>query len=412
VNGMDEIKKIKFYDTNILLQNLDYIRKQTDRFYISSITLDELENIKTSANKDQEIKYNARQVVRFLNENQDKYEVIIVEQTHYELVESLNLPITHDNLIIACAKTLDNQVVFTTNDILCNLIARDYFKLETNKIKNSCINIQEEYKGYREIELNTDEINDLYIKYENNENYLELLHNEYLVIHNIDLDEIYEYKYRSQQLESIKLPPSRIVKGQNVHQRLALDLLLDKDIPIKIICGTYGSGKSLLATKMGLYHVKEKGNYSKLMIIREPIGEGSEVGYLKGTKEDKTKDFFKCVVQHLDGGEWEAESMIQNGQLVKEIPYYLKGLSIADSYIIVDEAEDLNLKMLKLIGTRIEGTSCVVFTGDWKQANDKYVKDNGLRIMIEKLKGNPLVGIIVLDEDVRSSASKVFTMLD
>jgi PhoH-like ATPase len=104
--------------------------------------------------------------------------------------------------------------------------------------------------------------------------------------------------------------------------------------------------------------------------------------------------------------------MLQLNQLEMEIPYFLKGLTISSSYTIVDEAEDLDLKTLKLIGTRISESSCIVFAGDYKQAEYKYIKNNGLLQLIEKTRGNPLVGVVVLKDDVRSAASKVFASLE
>ena len=83
-------------------------------------------------------------------------------------------------------------------------------------------------------------------------------------------------------------------------------------------------------------------------------------------------------------------------------------MSYGSTYVFVDEAEDMNLNILKLIGSRIESDSCVIFCGDYKQSEPKYKNNNGLYQLIEKLKGNPLVGIVVLSEDIRSEASKVF----
>ena len=94
-----------------------------------------------------------------------------------------------------------------------------------------------------------------------------------------------------------------------------------------------------------------------------------------------------------------------------DVTSFLKGISIDDSYVIMDEAEDLNTKLIKLVGSRIGSTSCIVFTGDWKQSENRYKQDNGLLRLIESSKGNPLVGIVVLEEDVRSSTSKLFAEL-
>jgi predicted ribonuclease YlaK len=147
------------------------------------------------------------------------------------------------------------------------------------------------------------------------------------------------------------------------------------------------------------------------MVVRNPIGSGKEIGFLPGDKDEKTYGFFLPFIQHLDGGEFEAKSLIQRGQLEKEVPYFIKGRSIGSTFLYVDEAEDLTLRDIKTIGSRIEETSCVCFTGDYKQAERGYEYNNGLMQAIEQLKGNPLVGIVVLEDDVRSLASKVFADL-
>ena len=399
-------KKI-FLDTNILLDKGNNI-EELGYFYVSSVTLRELEHIKTSRNKDDEVKAKARQVTRWLADNKDKYDCIVVTQEHYNYLNCLGLDLGNDNLIMACARLLDN-VVFHTNDICCLNVARKIFGLETVSNRD---NKDVEYKGYCEIDGDTDSINSLFEQYGNGDNPLDLCENQYLIIHNKDLNNTHEYRYCNKELKNIKLPSSKVIKALNEKQRCALDLLLDKSIPIKFICGNYGSGKTLLSVKMALYHVLEKGNFSKMTFFRNPVGAGESVGYLKGTKEDKLEGFFKPIVQHLDGGEFQLQNLVQRGQIEMEIPFYAKGLSIGDSFIVVDECEDLDIKTIKLLGTRVEGESNIVFCGDWKQAENKYIHNNGLIHCVDKLKGNPLVGIVVLDEDVRSNASKVFAMLD
>lgn len=400
------MEKVKFYDTNALLHN--DIEKIEGVIYISSITLQEIENIKVSRNKDDTVKFNARKATRFFKENEDKYKCVVVEKKHYDLLENMNLPIDNDNLIIACAKLLetDYEIEFITNDICCYNIAKQIMKLKCN---NSSERENDNYKGYIELDLNTDEFNKLFGDYLiRKENNLNLLDNQYLIINNIDTNKTIEYKYLDGTLYPIKLPSSKVVKGMNAKQRCALDLLNDKDIPIKIIAGTYGSGKTYLSVRSALYQIKDKGNYSKLMLVRNPIGSGQEVGFLSGSLEEKTKDFYAPIIQNLEGGEYELSGMKAKGELETQIPYYMKGMSLNNTFVLADEAEDLDTKIFKLIGTRVGENSCIAFVGDWKQAESKFVHNNGLSKFINFAKGNPLVGIIVLDDDVRSDASKVF----
>ena len=406
---MEEQKKvIKFYDTNELLHNMDMIEGD---IYLSSITFQELEHIKTSRNKDEDVRFEARKVTRFLRDNEDKYKCITVTKEHYSILEDFNLPMDNDNLIIACAYLLqletDNDVEFYTDDLCCYNIAKNIFGLSCKSLlKDSKV---EKYTGYKEIKVNTDEYNNIFDSYlDKGENKLNLLNNQYLIMTNTDTGRTDEYRYYNGTLLPISLPPSEKVKGINSKQRCALDLLNNRSIPIKIIAGNYGSGKTYLSTKSSLYQIKDRGWYSKLMLVRNPIGSGEEVGFLSGSLEEKTRDFYAPVVQSLDGGEFELNEMKIRGEIETQIPYYMKGMSLNNTFILVDEAEDLDTNIFKLIGTRVGKNSCITFVGDWKQAEYKFKKDNGLYKFIDYAKGNDLVGIVVLDDDVRSNASKVF----
>ena len=172
--------------------------------------------------------------------------------------------------------------------------------------------------------------------------------------------------------------------------------------------------KTLLAIRSALYQTQEKGNYSSVLLVRNPTGSGEEVGFLPGDLEEKTADFFAPFIDNMKGGEQELESLKMQGIIDTQIPFYLKGRSIPNTFIVVDEAEDLTAKDFKLIGSRIAKESCVVFTGDFKQAETKYVHNNGLSKFIQYISQNPdpLVGVVILDDDVRSSASKYFVNFD
>ena len=136
-----EAIKQNFYDTNAILLLQDRLLKE-EKFYISSTTLQELEHIKVSRNKDEEIKYRARKVLHILDENADKYEVIIVDKYVLDIIENHGLENTPDNQICACATTKD--CVFVTNDIACKTIAKWIFGLEVSSVSE---NGDEIYKG-------------------------------------------------------------------------------------------------------------------------------------------------------------------------------------------------------------------------------------------------------------------------
>lgn len=386
-----------FLDTNILLSHLDRV-EALDGFYISSVTLGELEDIKMSGRKTEEVRYYARKAVRWLNENEDKYECILCPD---ESVES-----NDEKIINTCAQIdherPDEEIVFVTDDLLCKLKAQRIKHL----VAESWFNVGESiYKGYKYISGNSEEINDLMENFDYNDWHL----NEYLIINNTDDGSVKEMRFDGESFVNLKLPPSKYVKGKNSLQRCALDALMN--FGIVAILGTFGSGKTFLCTKMGLYHVLEKGNCAKMVCVRETRGEGEQQGYLPGTLEEKIEPFNFPISQQLNGGEFELERLKQNGQLEFQIPYYMKGTTYNETIMVVDEAEDLKEAQIRLIGTRIGQNSRIFMSGDYKQSVINKTQDNALIKMCNELKGDPDFACVCLDEDVRSSISKKFAYI-
>ena len=390
----------KFYDTNAVITDCSDLTG----VILSGKTIEELENIKASANKDAEIKYKARQAVRAIKEQ--KPEIIVVDKIDYDRIESLGLEVTNDNLIIASADRYsrlnpEEDVVFCTNDILCGLIAEKYFGLKVEEVSQKKDNI---YKGYKVVHGNSNTINE----YMNSIDFGDWSVNEYLIIENTDDNTSKEMRFDGEKFVNLKLPSSKFIKGKNSLQRCALDILMNPDITIAAILGGYGSGKTFVSMQMALYNVVEKGNQSKILGVREVLGEGKEVGYLKGDFDSKTELFFLPLVQQLNGGEFELESLKQRGVIDTNIPFYMKGTTYNNTIIVVDEAEDLTEKQIRLIGTRLGENSKIYLAGDYKQSVVNTGTNNALVKMCNQFKGNKNFGCIYLGEDVRSETSKLF----
>lgn len=175
-------------------------------------------------------------------------------------------------------------IEFITDDITCRCIARDIYGLDAKSSEPE----PDIYTGYLKIRGTSAEINDYIDFLSENPPFC----NQYLIIENTETDQIDEFRYNGEDFVALRLPNSGYMKAKNSLQRCALDLMMNREISIVAVLGTYGSGKSFLTTKMALYHVLEKGHQSSVLGIREPSGEGAPVGYLKGTLEDKTRNFF------------------------------------------------------------------------------------------------------------------------
>lgn len=406
---MGEKKKIVI-DTNIFMESIDVLKKLIEDYdvVVPLITLEELDNLKDSRSDTRTHK--ARIAIKYLNANYDKF---IFDNKEYE-----GKP--------------DNQIISVAEDYKCSLATNDICVKVKCKIKNievlSFLGNEQDYKGYRILEVDTNEDNDnellakLYQHPE--ENILDLCINEYLIIRdkaNPMFDEDYDNKIAYKTIDimrwdgdmytKLKLPPKKIISPLNDLQACALDLLLNENAPIKIIAGGHGSGKTMMATAMGVHLVEDKCKYSKLILVRNTdTKESGDIGFLPGDITDKTGILFQTMAQHFPQKEYQFEKMKNEGRVECHIPYFMKGLSL-NGFMIFDEAEDATLSTLIKIGTRVERDSAICLTGDWKQAQGVYKSDNGMIRMIEQTKDNPLVGIIVLDDDVRSDISKVFAEL-
>lgn len=231
---------VKFFDTNALLA-----LKETafeDFFACSHKTLEEIENIKTSGRKDEEVKYRARKLARLFDSNSN-YKVCNFNYSDIvELIGSKGIELSPDSIIVAEAYlySKDNDIEFVTDDINCKNIAKNIFGLTVASVSNMEGNI---YKGYIQIEGTTEEINEQML----NLDYSKIYTNEYCIIHNLDDDRWTEMRYNGEVFDTLRLPPSKSIKGKNSLQRCALDALLNKDIGIVAILGGYGSGCTMFA---------------------------------------------------------------------------------------------------------------------------------------------------------------------
>ena len=400
------MRKKKLYDTCSLLAEINNDNLFAERFYVSSISLHELEHIKTSKTKTEDIRYRARKLSHLLDEHYNDYDVVVYnsEISNY-IIDTLGIDSTiPDNQIVGTAKFIAEKedIVFITNDICLKNIARS-IDLDVCSV----VGKENIYKGYKIIKGTSETIN---IAMENMD-FSDWNINEYLIIQNTDDDSEKEMRFDGEKFVSLKLPSSKFIKAKNSLQRCALDILNNQDITIAAILGGYGSGKTFISLQMALYNVNEKGYQSKILGVRSPQGEGKEIGYLPGDMESKVEGFFEPLTQQLDGGEFELESLKQRGVLETNIPFYMKGTTYNNTVILVDEAEDLDDKQIRLVGTRVGANSKICFSGDYKQSVINTTDSNALVKMCNEFKGNKNFATIYLGEDVRSSTSKMFANL-
>lgn len=398
-----------FLDTNVLLEDISYYSSL--QFLLSSETLIELEKIKTNRNRTEDIRAAARNAIKWLADNPNGYEVVQYCDAIYHELCKFEIGYSDDVTDIRICGCVwlatklypDEEIIFVTHDLSCRNIAEKIFKLNVEWFDSK----EQIYKGYKEISGNTEYINEYMANIDLSTWYT----NEYCLINNTDDNTHKEMRFDGTMFVPLKLPPSKYIKGKNSLQRCALDMLNNPSITICAVLGGYGSGKTMLSTKCALMSVQEKGWQSKIITLREIVSEGKEIGYLPGEKDTKILDFMLPFADQLDGGEFELESLKQRGVIEANTPYFIKGRTFNESILLVDEAEDLTEKQIRLIGTRVGQNSRVFYTGDYSQSVINPTKNNALTKMCNELKGNEMFACIYLEDDVRSETSKLFANL-
>ena len=205
------------------------------------------------------------------------------------------------------------------------------------------------------------------------------------------------------------------IHGRSAEQRLALDLLLDDEVGIVSLGGRAGTGKSALAICAGLEHVLERRNHRKVMVFRPlyAVG-GQDLGYLPGTEGEKMSPWAQAVFDTL--GAIASPEVIQEivaRDLIEVLPLtHIRGRSLHDSFVIVDEAQSLERNVLLTVLSRIGKGSKVVLTHDVAQRDNLRVgRHDGVVAVVEKLKGHPLFDHVKLTRSERSPIAALVTDL-
>jgi len=198
------------------------------------------------------------------------------------------------------------------------------------------------------------------------------------------------------------------VTPRNKEQSFAVDLLMDPDIPVVTLIGKAGTGKTLTAVACGLEQVLSTDLYKKVIVSRPVMPLGKDLGFLPGTLEEKMAPWLAPIrdnVQFLMGDDKAAMEMyFERGKIEIEALTYIRGRSISNAFIIIDESQNLTLHEVKTILTRVgEGTK-IVLTGDIEQIDNVYTDQtsNGLAFIVEKFKYHDLAGHVTLQKGERS----------
>ena len=204
------------------------------------------------------------------------------------------------------------------------------------------------------------------------------------------------------------------VKARNKEQAFGFDMLMNPNIPLVSIIGKAGSGKSLISLASGLEQVIGKDSQYKRLIVSRPVQPmGKDIGFLPGDINDKMIPWLMPVqdnLQFLMGDDRATlEMYIENGTIEIEALTYIRGRSISNAFIIIDECQNLSAHEIKTIITRVGENTKIVFTGDIEQIDNVYVDatTNGLSYVVEKMKDQEISGHITLKKGERSKVATI-----
>jgi PhoH-like ATPase len=221
------------------------------------------------------------------------------------------------------------------------------------------------------------------------------------------------YSNQEQPLKKVQQVNAWDTRPRNKEQQYALNLLMDPDVPVVSLIGKAGSGKTLLALAAGLEQTLGTSTYKKMVVTKpvEPVGK--DIGFLPGTLEEKMLPWLAPIqdnLQFLMGDDKMTLDMYhEKGQIEVEAMTFIRGRSISNAFIVIDEVQNMTQHEIKTVLTRVgEGTK-IVLTGDIEQIDNVYIDatNNGLSYVVERLKDESITGHVTLMKGERSKVATI-----
>lgn len=444
-----------FYDTSSLLN----LQEQAfaEPFYVAVQTLQEIENIKTSSNKDNETKHKARKLARLLDERSDQYIIGFIcsfedfsnlsEDYGIELFADITLEENNDLMILCNAKFISHistmseseiaeivrdddgnisdiisipneEVVFVTDDIAQRILAKGMFGLES---VGSHRQNADDYTGYSEIEMNEDEMAHFYSNLSTNQ--FDQLINEYLIISDTSSEIVDAVRWDGSQytpiiragMKSNMFGNIKAYKG-DIYQQCAIDSLSNNQITM--LTGPAGSGKSHLALGY-LFKQLDSHKIDKIVVFCNPVAtmDSAKIGFLPGTKDQKLCDSGPGnMLSSKLGSRIELERLITDGK-IELLPFSdLRGYDTSgmNCAIYIVEAQNLSVELMRLALQRCSEDSTVIIDGDFStQIDDAHFggSNNGMRRVSEIFRGQRCYGEVYLKTIYRSKIAELAQLM-
>jgi len=432
-------KKIYVLDTSVCLSDSESIYNFGNNDVV--LPLKVLQEIDKHKKRQDGVGTNARRIIRTLDSLREKKSLQVgvriergkgILRVVDHAVEELSVhldPTIADHVIISSAlaekkHNPERKVIMVSRDInmrvICDsigLLTEDYN--EAKVIKNH----SELYTGFTSV-LVDDQFIDQF--YDNVDVFLdeedEICPNQYvMLVSNLNEKKTALCRYINDREPLLKISPVKDaiwgVRARNKEQAFSFDLLMDPEVSIVTLVGKAGSGKTLCAVAAGLKQILEGKKskdplYKKLVVSRPVQPMGKDIGFLPGTMQDKMAPWLAPIQDNLKflmGDQTTLEMYMDKGVIEMEALTYIRGRSIANAFIIIDEAQNLSVHEIKTILTRVgEGTK-IVLTGDIEQIDNVYIDEtsNGLVHAVEKFKDFEIAGHVSLLKGERSKVATI-----
>ncbi|MBK8217942.1 MAG: PhoH family protein [Myxococcales bacterium] len=431
------MKKNYVLDTNILLHDPQSVFRFEDNNVIIPIyAIEELDQFKREGS---ERGRNARQIARILDGLREQGSLskgvtlksggslrVAVPQKRPSLASAIDTD-AMDAAILQTAFDVREEdqgrpTVFVTMDTNLRIRA-DALGMVSETYENQRVEAEKLDTGVQELTVPSGHVDAFF-----QEGFLELASRESLLpnscillrdAENASHTAIGRYDAQKGGVIALRVPREGVmgVRPRNKEQSLALDLLLDESIRLVTLVGKAGTGKTLLAIAAGLKRTIEDGIYTRILVSRPVMPLGRDIGFLPGDVDEKLNPWMQPIFDNLEflfshgqkkGSRAYAE-MLESGQLQVEPLTYIRGRSLPQQFIIVDEAQNLTPHEVKTIITRSGDGTKIVLTGDPGQIDNPYVDSasNGLTIAADKFKGEKVAGHIVLSKGERSELAEL-----
>lgn len=426
-------------DTNVLLHDPHAILHfGANTVVIPIFVLEEIDQFKKELS---ELGRNAREVARMLDGFRDNGAHlsdgvdldgggrIRVALGNRELPSALRASQAMDNLILATALEVRDAepgapTILVTKDVNLRIRA-DALGLHAEDFDVERIDIEELYTGQGEVEVKAADVDAFYADGALPASPGWSRHaNQYLLLRdaqNPSHSALGRYDAAAARAVAVKKlrDPVWGIRPRNKEQHYALDLLLNDEIKLVTLVGKAGTGKTLLAIAAGLQKTVEEQTYHKLLVSRPIFPLGRDIGYLPGSVEEKLNPWMQPIYDNVElllgiskSEKKEGRSyqeLIDLGYIQIEPLTYIRGRSIPNQYMIVDEAQNLTPHEVKTILTRAGDNTKIVLTGDPYQIDNPYVDsvNNGLTTVVERFKDEPIAGHVTLTKGERSQLAEL-----